>query len=390
MGWESATMEERRREFAGQALQPGANLSALYRRYGISRPTGVRWRDRAAAGETTFTDRSHRPQQSPRQTPAAVEERVLALRDAHPTWGGTKLRRTLLIQGMDDVPAASTITAILRRHDRIDPAASLAHRPVHRLEAAAPNDLVQLDFTGHFPVGRGRCHPLPVLDDHSRFLLGLWACADEQGTTVRPLLTELFRHYGLPQRMLCDNGPPWGTRQSGPQLTVLTVWLLRLGIEVIHGRPRHPQTQGKLERLNKTLIADVIQGRTFASLAEVQLAFDRYRAEYNSVRPHQALDLATPSSRYTLSPRPFVEELRPLVYAPDDLLRKVDAAGRIGWEGRSWPISDALAGEWVAVRPTAEDGVADVRFGRQVVRVLCCADRAPRRRSPRTPEPHLV
>ncbi len=116
-------------------------------------------------------------------------------------------------------------------------------------------------------MGTGRCHPLPLLDDHSRFLLGLTACANEQGRTVQPALEAAFRRYGLPQRLLCDHGPPWGTSQAGPGLTTLAVWLMQLDIELIHGRPRHPQTQGKLERFNRTLNTDLIRGRTFRDLA---------------------------------------------------------------------------------------------------------------------------
>src|SRR4029077_19361127 len=121
--------------------------------------------------------------------------------------------------------------------------------------------------TGHFPLDRGRCHPLPVLDDHSRFLLGLAACADEQGPTVQAHLTALFRRYGLPWALLCDNGPPWGNARARHELTTLGVWLIRLGVALVHGRPRHPQTQGKIERLNGILTVDVIARRRYADLA---------------------------------------------------------------------------------------------------------------------------
>jgi transposase InsO family protein len=344
-------------------------VAELCRRYGISRTTGYRWLARAAAGEP-LSDRSSRPRRSPGQTAPELEAAVLALREAHPTWGGRKLRRRLLDLGAPTAPAASTITALLHRHGLVDPAQSQAHQPLQRFEAPAPNELWQLDFTGHFALERGRCHPLPVLDDHSRFLLGLAACADEQGPTVQAQLTALFRRYGLPWRLLCDNGAPWGTTQSAHGLTALSAWLIRLGIAIVHGRPRHPQTQGKLERFNRTLEAEVVAGRRYADLAAVQAAFDRWRPVYNEERPHEALGLAVPLARYAPSPRPFPETLPELVYAPEDAIRRVDAAGQISWQGRRWLVSDALAGQPVGLRPTLIDGVVEVRFGHQLVRRL--------------------
>jgi transposase InsO family protein len=370
MPWQEWDRMERRCEFCTFAERDAANIAELCRRYGISRKTGYKWLARwRTDGEVA--DRSRRPQQSPRQTTAVIEQTVVALRIAHPTWGGRKLH-TLLTE-LDPplpgpIPAISTITTILHRHDLIDPAASAARRAFHRFEASHPNDLLQLDFTGHVAIGRGRCHPLPILDDHSRFLLGLQALGNEQGVGVRAGLTEAFRQYGVPVRILCDYGPPWGTRQPGPQLTVLTVWLIKQGIEVIHGEPRHPQTQGKVERLHRTLKADVLAGRSFATLAEVQTVFDRFRDEYNTLRPHQALGMVPPIRRYTPSRRAFQEQPDPFAYAPDDALRKVDVTGRISWHNRVWNISDALVGETVAVRPTRVDGEMEVRFCRQVVR----------------------
>lgn len=371
MPWKAATPMSLRLEFCEAASRPDANIAALCRRSGISRKTGYKWLGRfAVEGVAALADQGRGPDSSPGRTAPAVTQRVLALRDAHPTWGGRKLRRRLLDLGERAVPAPSTITAILHRHGRIDPAESLAHQPIRRFEAEAPNRRWQLDFTGHVPLEQGRCHPLPGLDDHSRFLLGLAACADEQGVTVQAQLTALFRRYGLPDSLLCDNGPPWGTTQSAHQLTTLTVWLLRLGVAVVHGRPRHPQTQGKLERLNRTLTADVIARRLYADLAAAQTAFDDWRQIYNVERPHEALDLATPVSRYAPSPRSFPETLPEVVYAPGDGLRRVDAAGQINWRNQRWAISDALAGHLVAVRPTPGDGVVEVRFGPHLVRSL--------------------
>ena len=158
-----------------------------------------------------------------------------------------------------------------------------------------------------------------------------------------------------------DNGPPWGFDQDHPY-TLLTVWLLRLGISVSHGRPYHPQTQGKDERFHRTIAAEVLQGRNFTDLPHCQKAFDHWRDIYNLERPHEALDLLTPASKYEVSDRPFPETLPDLEYGPGDLVRRVHEKGRISVFGRIFKIGKAFRGMKVALRPTATDGVWDVFF----------------------------
>jgi hypothetical protein len=225
-----------------------------------------------------------------------------------------------------------------------------------------------MDFKGHVPVGTAgaRCHPLTVLDDHSRFALGLEACADEQATTVQARLTAIFRRYGLPTTLLMDNGAPWGDA-GGQPYTVLTAWLIRLGIGVTHGRPRHPQTQGKDERFHRTLKADLFTGPPFANLDHAQRRFDAWRTTYNLERPHQALGYAVPADRYQPSARAFPETLAPIEYAPEDLVRRVFAPGRITVHGRAYRVGRAFVGQPVAVRPTAMADVYAVFFCHQEV-----------------------
>jgi transposase InsO family protein len=238
MPWQERTVMSERQEFVVFARQEGANIAALCRHFGISRKTGYKWLSRAAHGEPV-ADRSRRPQTSPGRLSPEVEAAVLALRVEHPAWGGRKLRHALARQGMVQPPAPSTITAILRRHGLL--AADPPPRDFIRFAHAAPNDLWQLDFMGHRPLDQGRVHPLTLLDDHSRFALTVTACADEQQTTVQDHLTTVFRRYGLPRRLLSDNGSPWGSAGRGG-LTALEAWLWRLGIDVRHGRAYHPQT----------------------------------------------------------------------------------------------------------------------------------------------------
>ncbi len=362
-----------RLEFVGLARAEGANVALLCARFGISRKTGYKWIGRyAAGGEAALADRSRRPRASPARAADGVEAAVVALRAAHPAWGGRKLAARLAATGALGpgvaVPSPSTVTAVLRRHGLLDPAESEARRPPVRFEHPAPNDLWQMDFKGHVAMAAGgRCHPLTVLDDHSRYNLVLAACADERDLTVRGHLTAAFRRYGLPRRMLMDNGAPWGSGGYAAESpwTRMTVWLVRLGVTVGHGRPNHPQTQGKEERFHRTLKAELLRWRCFADLADAQAQLDPWRHTYNHERPHEALGLGVPAGRYRPSPRPFPEALPPVEYGPDDLVRKVADNGKVQFQGRRVMIGSALVGQPVALRPTRTDGLLDVFYCHQ-------------------------
>lgn len=362
MPWKVEDTMSLRREFVKMATQPNANIRELCRRFQISSKTGYKWIKRYTdEGEQGLVDRSRRPRKSPSRTPPEQETAAVALRDQHRAWGGRKIRARMLAQGHREVPAASTITEILRRHGRLDEQESDKHKAWTRFEHEAPNDLWQMDFKGHFPTGKVRCHPLTVLDDHSRYSLGLFACANERTESVQTRLTDLFRRYGLPKRILADNGSPWG---SSPEhrYTQLGVWLLRLGITTSHGRPYHPQTQGKEERFHRTLKAEVLRWEHFRDLVHCQSRFDTWRQIYNLERPHEALGMQVPASRYRMSERAFPEVLPPIEYAPGDEVRKVCPKGTISYKGTTYNISLAFQGYPVAVRSTSTDGLMDVVF----------------------------
>ena len=362
MPWKSVSAMSLRREFVMLALTEGCNRRELCRRFGISPKTGYKWLHRyQSQGLDGLQERSRRPHHSPEQTNETIEHVIIALRDKHPDWGGRKLRRRLLDLGHRDVPAPSTITDILRRHGLLDPALAGQARDYQRFEHPYPNGLWQMDFKGHFALDRGRCHPLTVLDDHSRFNLALRACDNEQGTTVKTELTGTFRRYGLPERMLVDNGSPWGNdRQS--QITPLTVWLMRLGLSVTHARPYHPQTLGKDERFHRTLKREVLSHAVFHHLDQCQRRFDRWRETYNLERPHEALDLDVPAQHYQPSRRTFPEDLPPIEYGAGETVRKVQAKGELFYRGRIYRIPKALRGYPVALRPTDQDGILSVCF----------------------------
>ena len=367
MPFKGCSLMDQREEFCRLALMPGANKRELCRRWGVSPQAGYKWlKLYILSGREGLSDRSRRPRGSPWRTPQAVELDVLMVREEHPAWGGRKLQRVLRDGGLADPPAASTITAILRRHGKLDGPGADRKRDFVRFEHEAPNDLWQMDFKGWFGLSAGRCHPLTVLDDHSRYALEIGACGDEQGETVRARLEAVFRRYGLPWRILCDNGPPWGSAGHGEH-SRFSVWLMDLDIGVRHGRPYHPQTQGKDERFHRTLKAEVLDGKAFKTLAEAQAAFDAWRPVYNTKRPHEAISMQTPDKRYTMSPRPMPETIKAPDYEPQAEVRTVDAAGCIAFKGHSLRGSKAFVGKRVALRATNEDGLFDLCYRRHVL-----------------------
>lgn len=367
MPWQERSVIRLREEFVRLALSPGANRSELCLRFGISRAKGYKWLKRyEAEGDNGLKDRSRRPKHSPLRTHAVLEERVLAIRaQSNNAWGGRKIARVLCDEEHRFL-APSTVNSILRRHGKLEGGAKEHPGPFERFEREAPNELWQMDFKGHFALVQGRCHALTVLDDHSRYSLGLEACSDEKDTTVRERLSSIFRRYGLPFAMLMDNGSPWGDAGNQP-VTRFTLWLNRLGIRVCHGRPYHPQTQGKEERFHRTLKAEVLNGNSFSDLAECQRSFDTWRQTYNHRRPHQALAMATPSTRYRISPRPFPESLSQIEYGPDDIVRKVDCNGVANFKGYRIRMGKPFRGHPIALRQSEQDGVFSAHFCVQTI-----------------------
>jgi transposase InsO family protein len=360
MPWQECSVMNSRHEFLSLVTRSGSNFSQLCRRFGISRKTGYKWLQRSQqSGPLALGDRSRRPRHSPQRTAAQIEEQVLAIHDAY-TWGARKVAHCM---GRDHhwPIAKSTVHSILQRHGRVTQS-ELSGNHYQRFEQERPNQLWQMDFKGHFALGNGeRCHPLTVLDDHSRYALCLQACRNEQGDTVKQQLTATFRRYGLPERMLMDNGSPWGNDRAH-QYTPLTVWLLQLGIVVTHSRPYHPQTQGKDERFHRSLKVEVLAHRVFADFARMQHRFDEWRHCYNQWRPHEALEMNVPASRYQVSQRSFPEQLPLLEYCSTDQVRKVQSDGKIFFRNREFHVGKAFRGYPVALRPMLTDGVFEIYF----------------------------
>ncbi|UVL63012.1 IS481 family transposase [Pseudomonas sp. B21-032] len=365
MPWNTRDAMSLKEEFVALALQPGSNKRQLCRRFGISPQTAYKWLERyQVQGRAGLQEKSRLPITSPRLTDAALEAEVVALRQEHPAWGGRTISSLL-----EKRVAPSTVTNVLHRHKLILPKPP-TRAGMLRFEHDAPNDLWQMDFKGHFAMQQGRCHPLTVLDDHSRFNLAIQACDNERSGTVKERLVEIFQRYGLPARINVDNGAPWGSPRSPGEHSDLSIWIIRLGIRISFSRPYHPQTNGKVERFHRSLKAEVLDGRQFSTLVEAQSAFDRWREIYNHQRPHQALDYQVPMARYRASPWAYPQQLTEFEYGPDDILAKV-YHGRFRFKKRYFRAAKGLGGQHIAIRPSPDgEDLFEIYFCNQHLRTI--------------------
>lgn len=362
MAWQARSIVDQRAEFASLAAAGQTSMAELCRRFGISRQTGYIWLKRwKKEGKDGMKDRSRRPKKSPSWCGVDTEKLVLDMRAANPAWGGRKIRKRLKVLGHTSVPAASTITGVLHRHGLISATASASADPLQRFEREHPNELWQMDFKGPIAMRGGACHALTVLDDHSRYSIGLWACQSQHAATVREHLESAFTRYGLPWKMLADNGSPW--RGCYGVVSGIEVWLLKLGVVMIHGRPYHPQTQGKEERFHRTLNAEVLRREDMDNHERAQRLFDRWRDVYNIERPHEALGLEPPVSRYRPSERSWSGRVVAPEPCPGDRTWTVKEGGYLRLNGHRWYVGDAWDQEVVGLRDGEVDGVTEVRFG---------------------------
>lgn len=367
MTWQVSTVIDQRRKLAEAMAAKAGKVTDLSGQFGVSRQTAYKWSARYKDDDdATLYDRSRRPKTSPRQTPAEMEERICELRRQHQTWGGRKLHYRLKALEVEGVPSPSAITDILARNGLLAADRRLK-RDWQRFEAERPNQMWQMDFKGDFALSAGRCYTLTVLDDHSRFNLCLQACADQRRETVEAQLLPVFATYGLPEVILVDNGPPWGSGFSRQPHTRFTASLIRQGIYVSHGRPYHPQTRGKDERFHRSLGLEVLHNRVWQDLSQVQLALDPWRQVYNFERPHEALGYAVPATRYASSPRTLSVQLPAVEYLRGDEVRKVQVNGELSFRGREVKVGKAFTGQPVALRATEEDGVWAIYYCKQRV-----------------------
>jgi transposase InsO family protein len=347
MPWRSETVMDQRIAFVLRVGAQEVSMSAACKEFGISRPTGYVWlrRYQEAGSVTGLEERSRRPHRSPGKTAPEVEETVVSLRRKH-GWGARKLQDLLTKQGRE-MPTA-TIHRILVRRDLVEQDGS-EQQATKRFEKRECNQMVQMDFKGEYQVTDGKCYPLSFLDDHSRYLVGLWPLESTKGKGVYESLKKRFQEAGVPLSVLTDHGTPWFSTTNGHGLTWVSVWMIKQGVRLIFCRIRHPQTKGKVERFHRTLKERTLHRGLPKTLKEWESWAPEFRSEYNEVRPHEALGMKTPSEVYTHDNlRPYQENPPEWEYGGGSVL-KLNTQGQLYFRGRYHFVCEALAKERVRV-----------------------------------------
>ena len=349
MPWKRMEVREQRVEFVVRALGGREPLSELCREFGISRPTGYKWMTRYRVGGVEWiAERSRRPLHSPTRTLSGLEARIVALRQAYPDWGARKL--AVLLEREQIALPPSTVHRVLLRHGLVRD--EDRHKPaVQRFEREQPNELWQMDFKGPKNWPRS-CTALSVIDDHSRYVVALEATARPEGALVRRHLRQAFEECGLPEAMLMDHGIPWWNWQSFGGSTQLSLWLMRQGIRLYFAGIRHPQTQGKAERFHGSLERALTHRGVPAE--DHQLWLDSYRREHNHIRPHEALGMQTPASRWQPSLRRYNPNPPAWEYPEGAWTLKIDSHGTIDIHDQSYRIAKSLIGERVRILPVED------------------------------------
>ena len=356
MPWRECKRMDERLRFVARILE-GEKMASLCREFGISRPTGYkifnRYRNLGLEG---LIDRSRRPYRQANRLPFQVERTIVALRQEHPTWGAVKIREKILRDfPMVPAPAKSTVHAVLDRHGLV------AQRKRRRYRAegtplrstSSPNGLWCTDFKGEFMLGnRQYCYPLTVTDYSSRFLLACEGLESTQSTFAFTVFERVFKEYGLPQAIRTDNGVPFASSNALFGLSRLSVWWLRLGINLERIKPGNPQQNGRHERMHLTLKKEATKPASYNFLQQ-QDRFDRFVGVYNNERPHQALDGRYPAELYTPSPRVY-RAPDPPQYPFHDRTVLVTQCGRICIGNRKINLSTVFAGQFVGIREVAD------------------------------------
>ncbi len=365
MPWKETQPMEERRKFV-EAVRSGSwTMTELCERFDVSRKTGYKWLGRAEKdGWVGLKDHSRRPHSCPWRTPRHVEEAIVEVRLAHPSWGGGKILDYLASRRPDLVlPAASTAGKVLEDSQLVNrrPRRRLWRHPSGPLlQPIAPNEVISADFKGQFRTGDGYyCYPLTIADVYSRYLLRCQALNSVRTEEARPVLERLFREIGLPNAMRSDNGAPFSANGLHG-LCALSVWLIRLGIQHQRIRPGKPQDNGRHERMHRTLKAATARPPA-ANHRSQQRRFDAFQHEYNHERPHQALGGKTPASLWRPSSRPYPMALPAPQYPEHFEKRLVSNAGCFRFKKHVLFLSQALKQEWIGLEEV-EDGIWSITF----------------------------
>ena len=356
MPWKRETLMDQRIKLINDWLSGDCGKTALSKCYGVSRPTVDKWIARyEEEGPSGLEERSRAPKHSPQRTPVEVVAQLIAAKLQHQDWGPKKLVQHLAVKSPEiRWPAASTAGEILLRHGLVSSRRRRARTPPYSQPfqgCDAPNQVWSVDYKGQFRTGDGRlCYPLTMTDNESRYLLVCQGLLRPRLQETRPWFEWAFREYGLPDAIRSDNGSPFASTGLGG-LSVLSVWWIKLGIIPERIKPGRPDQNGRHERMHRSLKEATLRPPA-EDLYSQQQAFNVFQQVFNTERPHEALDMGTPASRYHASARCYPDRLPEIEYSDDFEVRKVRSNGEIKWQGRLLYVSEALIGEFVGLTET--------------------------------------
>ena len=346
MPWKDKTVEELRKEFA-EAAKNCSNFSSLCREFGITRATGYKWVKRYENDES-LSDRSRRPNITANKTSEVIETQIIEERTAHPGWGAKKIQVSLKNKGVE-MPCVKTVNNILNRYGCISKEESLRHKAFTRFEKERCNDMWQTDFKGEFKMVNGKyCFPLDIFDDHSRFVIRIKP-SESTSNLVLPTFREAFYEYGMPNSVLSDNGAQFAGFRQG--YTQFEKWLMNHDVLPIHGRIKHPQTQGKIERFHRAMNQELLKHYTPKDLADAERIFNEWRNCYNNERPHEALAMKCPSDIYVPSERPYCDTVKKYEYSDQYHVIKVNNWGYVRFDRWQIYLSETMVNEHIEFRP---------------------------------------
>ena len=346
MPWERKTVEEQRREFA-EAAKETKNFSALCREFGITRKTGYKWVERYKEN-ADLSDKSRKPFTVTNRTPIETEERIVVLRAENPGWGAKKLKEVLERQG-HEIPCVKTVNNILNRYGCISAEESRKHQAFTRFEKEHCNEMWQTDFKGEFRMADNNyCYPLNIFDDHSRFVIKI-APALSTANKVIPAFRSAFCEYGMPNSVLSDNGAQFAGFRQG--YTRFEKWLMNHDVLPIHGRIKHPQTQGKIERFHRTMQEELLKHTVMENIDDANNKFQLWREKYNNIRPHEALGMKCPAEVYIPSNRAYSDEVSPYEYGGQFHVIKVNSWGYARFDKWQVYLSETMINEYIEFRP---------------------------------------
>ena len=346
MAWKDKTVEELRKEFVEAAIS-NQNFSRLCREFGITRKTGYKWLERFEKS-MPLTDISRKPNIIANKTPESLELLIVEERRLHPGWGAKKIKAHLERNGIE-VPCVKTINNILNRYNCIDKIESLKHKPFTRFEKESCNEMWQTDFKGEFKMKDGNyCYPLDIFDDHSRYAIKIKP-AIATSNLVLPTFREAFYEFGMPNSILSDNGAQFAGFKQG--YTQFEKWLMDHDVLPIHGRIKHPQTQGKIERFHRTMDQELLNHYTPLNICDAERVFSSWRDCYNNERPHEALNMRSPSDVYVPSNRAYFDEVPKHEYGGQYHVIKVNSWGYVRFAQFQIYLSETMVNQYIEFRP---------------------------------------